>query len=308
MITGLIDSTHRPTSVKNLDSHCVLDQDLVSVYCTTESDTHQLGHNHQVFDNVPEHRCYRPDVVRQDSWMPRSAEFSIQLMHPVAWIKNKQTDTVYELMGLGGYIGGHSHFNNSKLNCRQSVYEFKKIYPNFDFIFALDEVQNITKNLPVLAAHMNVEQVEQVHAQIIQELDSNLKSCFTDTMWNVWFSRLSYLATTINLDIPKQRDHDNTKLLPHVLGDKLNHHGADLVDQVIKQLDIATVEDFELRARTIKQAVTQWMIDTNLSRVVDRLLADNAVLYQKIVSHHITEEIVSQLDTLIKKAIQNEVN
>jgi hypothetical protein len=115
------------------------------------------------------------------------------------------------------------------------------------------------------------------------------------------------LTSTIVLDIPQRRD-DHVKLLPYVLGDKLAHNGSDLVDQVIKQLDIATVEDFELRARVIKKTVLQWMDTTNFNKLITKLLADNAVLYQKIVSHHITEEIVSQLDTLIKKAIQNEVN
>jgi hypothetical protein len=28
----------------------------------------------------------------------------MQLMHPVAWIKHKQTDVVYELMGPAGYM------------------------------------------------------------------------------------------------------------------------------------------------------------------------------------------------------------
>jgi hypothetical protein len=307
MITKLIDSTHRPTSIKNLDSQFVLDQDLVSVHCTTESDIHQLTHDHQVFDQVPEHRCYRPDFIREKTWMPRAPEFSIQLMHPVAWIKNKQTGTVYELMGPGGYVGGHSHFNNSKLNCKQSVYEFKKLYPELNFVFDLPEIKNITNTLSVLAAHLTVEQTEQVHAQIILDLEANLKSCFKDVMWNVWFSRLSYLTSTIVLDIPQLSDN-HVKLLPYVLGDKLSHNGSDLVNQVIKQLDIVTVEDFELRARVIKKAVSQWMIDINLNRVIDKLLADDAVLYQKILCHHVTEEIVKQLDTLVKKAIQNEVN
>jgi len=306
MITKLINSTHRPTSVKNLDSHCVLDQDLISVHCTTESNSHQLDHNHMVFDDIPAHRCYVPGVVSDDPWLPRVPEFALQLMHPAAWVKHKKTGTVYELTS-GGNICGHGYFNNANLMCKQSVYEFKKLYPEFDFIFALNEIQNITKNLPALAVHMGVEQTEQVHAQIIQTLKVDLKRCFKDVMWNAWFSRLSYWTITIILDIPSISD-DNVKLLPYVLGDKLNHHGDDLVDQIIKQLDITTVDDFELRARTIKQVVTQWMIDTNLSRVIDRLLTNNAVLYQKILSHHITEEIVSQLDTLIKKAIQNEVN
>lgn len=307
MITRLIDSTYRPTSLKNLDSCHVLDHDMVSVYCTAESDTHRLTHSHVIFDQVPEHRCYRPDFTRDKTWMPRAPEFSIQLMHPVAWIKNKQTDTVYELMGMGGYVGGHGHFNNSKLNCRQSVYEFKKTYPELNFVFDLPEIKNITSTLPVLSAHLTVEQTEQVHKQIIQDLESNLKHCFTDVIWNVWFSRLGYLTSTIVLDIPQQRD-DHVKLLPYVLGDKLNHHGSDLVDQVVKQLDIQTVEDFDLRARVIKQTVSQWMVDVSLARVIAKLLTDNAVLYQKILSHYITEEIVSQLDTLIKKAIKHEVN
>jgi hypothetical protein len=307
MITKLIDSTHRPTSIKNLDSRCVLDHGMVSVHCTTETDTHQLTHDHVIFNEVPEHRCYRPDFTRAMTWMPRAPEFSIQLMHPVAWIKNKQTDTVYELMGPGGYVGGHSHFNNSKLNCKQSVYEFKKLYPELNFIFDLPEIKNITDTLPVLAAHLSVEQTDQVHAQIILDLEANLKYSFTDVIWNVWFSRLSYLTSTIVLDIPQRRD-DHVKLLPYVLGDKLAHNGSDLVDQVIKQLDIATVEDFELRARVIKKAVSQWMDTTNFNKLITKLLADNAVLYQKILSHYITEEIVSRLDTLVKKAIQNEVN
>lgn len=307
MITDLIDSTHRPTSLKNLDSHCVLDHDMVSVYCTTESDSHRLDRNHRVFDDVPDHRCYRPGVIDHDPWLPRVPEFVLQLMHPAAWIKHKQTGTVYELMGLAGYIGGHGHFNNSKLICKQSVYEFKKMYPEFDFVFALSEIQNITKNLPVLAAHMSVEHTEQAHAQIIQDLEQGLKNCFKDVMWTAWFTRLSYLTIMVMLDIPQQRD-DNVKLLPHVLGDKLAQNGDDLVDQVAKQLDIATVEDFELRARVITKTVCQWMTDTSLNRVIDRLLANDAVLYQKVLSHHITEEIVKQLDTLVKKAIQNEVN
>jgi hypothetical protein len=308
MITRLINSTHRPTSVKNLDSHCVLDHDMISVHCTTESDTHQLTHDHVIFNQVPDHRCYRPGADRTEKWLPYSAEFTMQLMHPVAWIKHKQTDVVYELMGPGGYICGHGHFNNSKLEIKESIYQFKKLYPELNFVFDLDEIKNITNDLPVLAAHMTVDQVEQVHAKIITELESNLKYCFKDVMWNGWFSRLSYLAGTIVLDIPPVRDKDFVKLLPYVLSDKLNHNGDDLVDQVIKQLDIATVEDFELRARAIKKTVSQWMVDTNFNKLINRLLADNAELYQKILSYYITEEIASQLDTLIKKAIQNEVN
>jgi hypothetical protein len=115
------------------------------------------------------------------------------------------------------------------------------------------------------------------------------------------------LTGTIVLDIPQQCD-DHVKLLPHALSDKLNHDGAGLVNQVIKQLDIATVEDFELRARVIKKAVSQWMDTTNFNKLIAKLLADDATLYQKILSYYITQEIVSQLDTLIKKAIQNEVN
>ena len=306
MITGLIDSTHRPTVLKNLDSRCVLDQDLISVHCTMESDIHRLDRNHQVFADVPDHRCYCPGVVNNDPWLPRVPEFSLQLMHPAAWLKHKKTGIVYELTA-GGNICGHGYFNNANLMCRQSVYEFKKLYPEFNFIFALDEIRNITKNLPVLAAHMSVEKTKQIHTKIIQDLDADLKRCFKDVMWNAWFSRLSYLTATIVLDIPPLRD-DNVKLLPYVLGDKLNHNGDDLVDQVVKQLDIPTVEDFELRARVITQAVSQWIADTNLNRVIDRLLTDNSVLYQKVLRHHITEEIVKQLDTLVKKAIQNEVN
>ena len=308
MITRLINSTHRPTSVKNLDSHCVLDHDMISVHCTTESDTHQLTHDHVIFNQVPDHRCYRPGADRTEKWLPRSAEFSMQLMHPVAWIKHKQTDVVYELMGLAGYVGGHGHFNNSQRVCKQPIYEFKKLYPELNFVFDLVEIKNITNNLPVLAAHMTVDQVEQVHAKIISDLESNLKYCFKDVMWNGWFSRLSYLTGTIVLDIPPVRDKDFVKLLPHVLSDKLNHNGDDLVDQVVKQLDIATVEDFELRARVINKTVSQWMADTNFNKLINRLLANDAGLYQKILSYYITEEIVSQLDTLIKKAIQNEVN
>jgi hypothetical protein len=260
-----------------------------------------------IFKELPENRCYRSDSARGDAWLPHTPEFNIQIMRPVAWIKHKQTNTVYELLGQAGYISGHGHFNNTKLNCKESIYKFKKLYPELNFMFDLSEIKNITNNLSVLAAHMTVDQVEQIHTTVICELDSNLKSCFKDVMWNGWFSRLSYLTGTIVLDIPLE-DPDHVKLLPHVLSDKLNHNGDDLVNQVIKQLDIATVEDFDLRARTIKRTVTQWMIDTNLSRVIDRLLADDATLYQKILSHYITEEIVRQLDTLIKKAIQNEVN
>jgi hypothetical protein len=307
MITGLIDSTYRPTSIKNLDSQCVLDNDTVSVYCTTESDSHKLTHDHFIYNDIPEHRCYRPGFTRSEKWMPRAPEFSIQLMHPVAWIKNKQTDIVYELTGLAGYVGGHGHFNNSKLDCKQPIYKFKKLYPELNFVFELLEIKNITNTLPVLSAHLSVEQTEKVHAEIICELESNLKHSFKDVMWNIWFCRLSYLTSTIILDIPQQRD-DHVKLLPYVLGDKLNHNGDDLVDQVVKELDIITVEDFELRARIIKKTVSQWMSDINLNKVIVKLLADDATLYQKILSHYITEEIVSRLDTLIKKAIKNEVN
>ena len=308
MITRLIDSIYRPISVKNLDTQCVLDQELISVHCTIESDKHQLTHDHKIFNEVPEHRCYRPDSVRGDAWLPRSPAFTIQLMHPVAWIKHKQTDVVYELMGLAGYVGGHGHFNNSQRVCKQPIYEFKKLYPELNFVFDLVEIKNITNNLPVLAAHMTVDQVEQVHAKIISELELNLKHCFKDVMWNGWFSRLSYLTGTIVLDIPPVRDKDFVKLLPHVLSDKLNYHGWRLVDQITKELDIVTVEDFELRARVIKKTVSQWMADTNLNRVIVKLLDNDATLYQKILSHYITEEIISQLDTLIKKAINNEVN
>ena len=306
MITRLISSDSRPVSLHNLDIHCALEHDLVTVNCSVESAQHTLTHDHEIFEQVPDHRCYKPNFERSASWIPRAPEFSIQLMHPLVWIKVKQTNTVYELLGLAGYVGGHGHFNNSRLECRESIYGFKKLYPELNFIFDLPEVKHVTNTLPVLVAHMTVELAEQLHAKIICDLEATLKHSFKDVMWNVWFSRLSYLTSTIILDIPQQQD-DHVKLLPYVLGDKLNQFGNNLVDQVIAQLDIVTVEDFEIRARKVKQTVSQWIVDTKLSKVITKLLPTNDTVYQKILSHYITEEIISQLDQLIKKELNNEV-
>lgn len=302
MITRLISSEHRPQQIQNLDIKQILDNDQVSVHVSAESSSHAITRDHSILTQVPTDRCYRPGFVRSETWMPRNPDFSLQLMHPVAWVKNKNTNTVYELLGIGGYVGGHGHFNNSATDSKESLYEFKKQNSELNYIFDLPEIKRITNTLPVLSAHMTATESEQAYQRVISQLTNVLKNNFTDTMWNVWFSRLSYLVSTIILDIPQRRD-DHVKLLPYVLGDKLNLHGHSLVDNIVATMTLTVIEDFENRARLAKQQVQEWIVETKLNRVIIKLLPEHADLYNKVIAHYLTEEIVSQLDILIKKEI-----
>jgi hypothetical protein len=300
---------HIASGYKNLTIRQVYEDEHVEVFQLEQSEIHDLDQDNPINQLVPGTRCYRVGGRTDNNTVARRPKYNdrvLQLCYPIAWFRPKNPNwdgEIYE-MGDKGFISGHGELAEAITNQSISIYQLRKSRPELSVVFDLAEVKNTVGKITAPGAHIKPALMPEAFAKFLILFADRTGKNLSNEMFDLSFSYAVHSRVCSMLDIPNRMNDDYRNLIPFVLSDEIYRKYQNLLDQLIPAL---TIETFDLRierTELVKQITANWLKNTSFHKISHKILADNAVIYNKLVAYEFAQVIVKEVDETIKEIIK----
>ena len=294
---------------KNLAIRQVYECDRYTIFQLEKSEQHELYEDNPINQLVPGTRCYRVGGRTDNVEIARRPKYSdrlMQVLYPVAWIHPKSPHWEGEIYEIGhiGFISGHGEMAEATTNQSVSIYHLRKSRPELSDAFELKEISTTIEKINAPGAHIRPEQMPDAYSNFLTLLKSTLKTTLKNEMFNLSFTYVTHTRVCDMLQIPKRLQEDYRNIIPFVLADETTRKYESLVDELIKSF---TIDLFDLRierTELIAQVCKAWLETTSFHKISHKILADNAVIYNKLVSYEFSQIVVKEVEDTIKEIIK----
>lgn len=294
---------------KNLAIRQVYEDEHVEVFQLEKSVDHDLDHDNPINQLVPGTRCYRVGGRTDNTTVARRPKYNdrvLQLCYPIVWIRPKHPQwdgEIYE-MGDKGFISGHGEMVEAITNQSLSIYQLRKSRPELSKVFGLAEVKNTVGKITAPGAHIKPDMMPEAFDKFLILFADRASKNLSNELFDLSFSYAAHSRVCSMLDIPNRMNDDHRNLIPFVLSDEIYRKYQSLLDQLISAL---TIETFDLRierTELVKQITSNWLAQTSFHKISHKILANDAVIYNKLVSYEFSQVIVKEVNDTIKEIVK----
>jgi hypothetical protein len=249
---------------------------------------------------VPSNRCYRIGGKTHDH-APIQLKYSdrvVKLLLGTLWIVPENSGKVYEVCTTGFDLF-HDYFNEASQEQSISTYQFRTQHPELDYVFNLDDVRSIVKDIPVLGASVAPANMPTVFAEWTTQWQDDIKQRLLTSRYCDYVILLAHRTAITSLGLPYKILDQRWNMVPYVVSDELRLSGEALIESIVNKLTVDNIDCKITRAAIVHDVINTWASGSRAARLLNKLngsLPDSLQYYMNVVANYIGNVIIKDLD------------
>ena len=240
-------------------------------------------------------KCYRGDLEKNEHSFYESV-LPIVVIEPHAKYNDNELYDFTSTVHLS-----HGEHMSDENNTPMTPLEFRRRRPDLDQVFNIDALTPLYAEVPVLGFHYELADLETAHNMAIGIFRRLLETDLTDNNVITLLSYKLYYDYTAMSGTPVNAGQGT--ILPVAFRDELKQHVGVLVKELETALTLEVEESRHGRTGTIAQVVNNWIGNSSIKRIAERIL-DTPLQYLSLIGFVMTAFVEDKLEQAIYEVIK----